>query len=91
MAALHMQHNGRGILAEPHDTVRNHIQLGFSAGDYVSACGGKIVTLTTMGCMDSFDNLTGKEYTIKRDDYLLDNNYFLQLRIYTYDFGNMTK
>ncbi len=80
-----------GYWLNPHDTVRNHIQLGFSAGDYVSACGGKIVTLTTMGCMDSFDNLTGKEYTIKRDDYLLDNNYFLQLRIYTYDFGDMTK
>ena len=27
----------------------------------------------------------------KRGYYLLDNNYFLQLRIYTYDFGNLTQ
>lgn len=73
------------------DTVRNHIQLGFSAGDYVSSCGGKIVALTPMGSTESFDNLTGKEYALKRDEYLLDNDYFLQLRIYTYDFGDIKK
>ena len=68
--------------------VKDHLQIGFSAGDYVSVCGNKLFVLTSLGWTESFGSLSGTEYAKQRENYLLDNDYFVQLRVYTYNFDS---
>lgn len=81
-----------GFWLDLQSLVKDRFQIGFSAGDYVTVCGNKLFALTTMAWTDTFGNRTGKEYAKAREEYLLeDNDYFVQLRIYTYDFNQQQR
>lgn len=67
---------------------RNNIPIGFMTNASVKVTAGKIVSLSTQGCVANPIDMPLSEYLSEQERYLTENDFYIQLYIYSHKLSN---